>query len=194
MKTFDTYMQIVNSALTLVQKRGYNAFSFNDISQLIGIKTASIHYYFPTKADLAKVVVKKHADMLCSVIDQVTSNSNLSYRKMLETIIDSIFAVTYRDNHKMCLGGMLGADYDTLPVPVQDELKDFFKRIQAGLKSLLKKASESGKFKIKKGGIDNEVKAILIMIEGSILLARVYSDENYLTIAKKNIMTRLALK
>ena len=58
------YEQILLVAESLIQSRGYNAFSYKDISEIIGIKTSSIHYYFPTKADLGKQVVIQHIEKL----------------------------------------------------------------------------------------------------------------------------------
>ena len=37
----------LNLAETLVRTRGYNGFSYRDLAEQIGIKTASIHYRFP---------------------------------------------------------------------------------------------------------------------------------------------------
>ncbi|NIP29545.1 MAG: TetR family transcriptional regulator, partial [Candidatus Dadabacteria bacterium] len=48
--------EIVDLSKELFQKRGYKAFSYRDIAKEIGIKTSSIHYYFPTKDDLALVI------------------------------------------------------------------------------------------------------------------------------------------
>ena len=35
-----------------VRKGGYNNFSFREIANEVGIKSASVHYHFKTKADL----------------------------------------------------------------------------------------------------------------------------------------------
>jgi TetR/AcrR family transcriptional regulator, transcriptional repressor for nem operon len=194
MKTNDMYNQIVKSAENLTQLRGYNAFSYGDIAELIGIKTSSIHYHFPTKADLGKAIVKQHVDMLCSVLEQIVTNKKLSYRKKLAVFLDSIFSVTYRDNKKMCLGGMLAADVLTLPENMQAELRVFFNRLQEWIKRLLNEACESKEFLLTKKDIPNELKTIFSLIEGSILLARVFQDENYLFAAKKQIVARLIKK
>ena len=53
MKT-NIHKQILDIAEMLIQTQGYNAFSFRHIAKIIGIKTSSIHYYFPTKAELCK--------------------------------------------------------------------------------------------------------------------------------------------
>ncbi len=49
---------------SLVRTRGINAFSFSDISKELGIKNASVHYYFPTKTALVLAILEKHARLL----------------------------------------------------------------------------------------------------------------------------------
>src|SRR5580658_2146272 len=126
MKKHDIYQQILDIAESLTQTKGYNAFSYKDISALVGVKTSSIHYYFPTKADLGKAVVKKHIDSLCDELEQLINNKKLSCKKKLELFIDGIIAKTYSANRKMCLGGMLASDVLTLPEIIQKEVRVFF--------------------------------------------------------------------
>ena len=54
----ETKEKIVTEAITFIMTRGTNAFSYKDISKEIGIKTSSIHYYFPTKNDLIVAVLE----------------------------------------------------------------------------------------------------------------------------------------
>ena len=49
--------QLLDHAQVLLMTRGYNGFSYRDLSALVGVKTSSIHYYFPSKEDLIKGVV-----------------------------------------------------------------------------------------------------------------------------------------
>jgi len=48
----DTAERILDIAQDLIQRRGFNAFSYHDIAAPMGIRKASIHYHFPSKADL----------------------------------------------------------------------------------------------------------------------------------------------
>ena len=75
MKKYDIHQQILNVAETLIQTKGYNAFSYKDISELVGVKTSSIHYYFPAKEDLGKEVVKQHIDLLVNELEELLGNS-----------------------------------------------------------------------------------------------------------------------
>jgi len=58
----DTAKQILDVAQEMVQTRGYNAFSYADISAQVGIRKASIHYHFPNKSDLGKEVVARYRE------------------------------------------------------------------------------------------------------------------------------------
>ena len=190
MKKHDIYQQILDVAENLTQTQGYNAFSYKDISALVGVKTSSIHYYFPTKADLGKAVVKKHIDSLCDGLEQLMDNKNLSCKKKLEQFIDGIVAKTYLDKHKMCLGGMLASDVLTLPEIIQKEVRIFFTRLEDWIKRLLIESINKKEFKIEKKAIKNETLLIFSLIEGALLLSRLFQDEGHLTVARKHIINR----
>ncbi len=190
MKKHDIYQQILDVAEHLTQTRGYNAFSYKDISAIVGVKTSSIHYYFPTKADLGKAVVKKHIDLLCEELEQLINNKQLSCKKKLEKFIDGIVAKTYLDRQKMCLGGMLASDVLTLPPVIQKEVRLFFTRLEDWIKRLLTESINKNEFKLKKNDINNEALFIFSLLEGALLLARLFQDEGHLTVARKQIINR----
>ena len=52
--------QILEVATELVQTRGYSAFSYQDLSNRLGITKASIHHHFPSKGDLGRAVAEKY--------------------------------------------------------------------------------------------------------------------------------------
>src|SRR5579862_1588267 len=52
--------RILDIAQRLIQSRGYNAFSFDDLAEELDIRTASIHYHFPTKADLGIALLRRY--------------------------------------------------------------------------------------------------------------------------------------
>src|ERR1700761_5876172 len=52
-----TRADIVSIADGLIRSRGYNAFSYATIGAQLDIRTAAIHYYFPSKSDLGAAVI-----------------------------------------------------------------------------------------------------------------------------------------
>ena len=53
---------ILASARTLIMNGGYNGFSYADISEIVGIRKASIHHHFPSKVDLVRELVKRYRE------------------------------------------------------------------------------------------------------------------------------------
>jgi len=58
----ETAEQILDLAETLIQTRGYSAFSYQDIAEALGIRKASIHYHFPSKTDLGVAVIDRYIE------------------------------------------------------------------------------------------------------------------------------------
>src|SRR5579864_6885464 len=54
-----TNTKILDTALLMLQTRGYNGFSYADICSDVGIRKASVHYYFPNKADLGREIMAR---------------------------------------------------------------------------------------------------------------------------------------
>jgi AcrR family transcriptional regulator len=55
----DTRETILRAARTRARAHGYGGLNFRDLATDVGIKSASIHYHFPTKADLGAAVAKR---------------------------------------------------------------------------------------------------------------------------------------
>lgn len=191
MKKHDVYQQILDVAENLTQTRGYNAFSYRDIAEQVGIKTSSIHYYFPTKADLGQAVVHQHIALLKDELESLLNNKKFSCQKKLELFFDAIVAKTYLSSKKMCLGGMLASDVLTLPDNIQKEVKTFFTCLETWLTNLLKAGIDKKEFYMAKKDIKSEALLILSMIEGALLLARLFQDQVYLTIIRRQILEHL---
>src|SRR5262249_62421703 len=55
-----TAERILDTAQALAQVRGYNGFSYADISAELAITKPSIHYHFPSKAQLAEALIARY--------------------------------------------------------------------------------------------------------------------------------------
>jgi TetR/AcrR family transcriptional repressor of nem operon len=58
----ETEGKILDLAESLIRKNGYNGVSFRDLASGIGVKSSSVHYYFPTKEDLGAKVARRYTD------------------------------------------------------------------------------------------------------------------------------------
>jgi TetR/AcrR family transcriptional repressor of nem operon len=114
------------TAEALVREGGYNAFSFREIAKIVGIKSASVHYHFPTKEDLGAAVARYYTDKL---FDSLGEPEDLIADKKdpIEAFI-AVFKHALINDKKMCLCGMLGAEIEGLPKAVAAETRAFFER------------------------------------------------------------------
>ena len=182
MRQTDTQEKILNAAENLTQKQGYNAFSYRDLAKIVGIKTSSIHYYYPAKEDLGVAVIQWQREKLALVLDKLKDNAKLSTREKLLEFLEVILAATYHDEMKMCLGGMFASDALSLPKRVREEAQSFFIYLNQWVQGTVSEGKQKAPV-----SAEDFAKHLLLQIEGGLLLARLYGDKSYLNIVKRFI-------
>src|SRR5688500_18549942 len=102
----------LDAAERLAQVRGFNGFSYADVSAELGITTASLHYHFPGKADLGRALVERYTAAFRSALGALAGREARAAARLAG------YAKIYADvlaEDRMCLCGMLAAEYETLP-------------------------------------------------------------------------------
>lgn len=187
----NTRQQITTIATELVQKNGYNAFSYNDIASELGIKKASIHYHFPTKPELVKTIMADYREQHNKALIDIDLHQENPVDKLKK--FADLFVKTLGDDHMMCPCGMLASDVNALPEEVLAEVLGFFQDSEDWLSVVLKDGVDQGLFKLT-GKIQNHARTIFSSFEGALLAARVFGDENRLTMATRQIINSILLK
>jgi TetR/AcrR family transcriptional regulator, transcriptional repressor for nem operon len=169
----DTRTQILDTAMELVQLRGYNGFSFNDIADRVGITTASIHYHFKTKSDLGVAVVRRHRQVLADAFGKIDADVHNPWERL--RLYASVFRSTLDDGGRMCLGGTLAIEYQTLSAELVAEVRGFFEDNEKWLKHTLKAGQKAGV--VKKGRPAAEMaRTLFAALEGAMLSGRAFGD------------------
>lgn len=137
----DTRSHIISLADELIRSKGYNAFSYADISKQLNIKNAAIHYYFPSKSDLGVAVIETTTEKFCETI---TAWQSLPYETQLHRY--TCMHEKTRENKWVCLMGALSPVHDTLSPDMQQKLKEMAERILQWLTELLEKGKADGSF------------------------------------------------
>lgn len=121
----DTKNKIMDLAENAIIQGGFNAFSFRELATQIGIKSASVHYHFPTKGDLTVSVLRRYKETFENELPCVQS-SDASVSQLLNGFIDG-FKHKIVDNHNMSICTMLTTDVRQLPDDIREELADFYR-------------------------------------------------------------------
>ena len=115
----NTAQKIVETAIGMMCQGGYHAFSFRQLANELDIKSASIHYYFPSKSDLGVAAMRVYSDKFSEQIHglQKSSQPLMGYLK--------IFEKTLRQTQAACLAGILASECGELPPEVLTEVENF---------------------------------------------------------------------
>jgi TetR/AcrR family transcriptional repressor of nem operon len=131
----DTRDQIIALARSTGQAHGYGGLSFRELAKAIGIKSASIHYHFPTKADLGVALVRDYcAHAQADLAAIVNATPDAAERIARYT---AIFRATLANGNRMCLAGFLAAERHDVPEDVRREVEAFIALNIAWLTSVL---------------------------------------------------------
>ena len=112
-----TAVRILDVAERLVQVRGFNGFSYADIAAELQITKAALHYHFASKAALGEALIARYAGRFMGALASLGTGDGRASAKL--DGYAGLYLQVLR-NRSMCLCGMLAAEYQTLPQPMQE--------------------------------------------------------------------------
>jgi len=169
MNTTSTAQRLLDLAQKMVQTRGYNGFSFRDLAHEIGIKSASIHYHFPTKADLIAAVALRYREQFSMRLEEIAAQEG-SAAKALHLYVE-LFKETLVVQKRACLCAMLALEVSSLPDGIRAEAVLFFAEQEEWLGKQIQRGVLTGEFLANlEPGLT--AKMLLATLEGGIIVAR----------------------
>jgi TetR/AcrR family transcriptional repressor of nem operon len=183
----NTATRILDVAERLVQTRGFNGFSYADIAAELGITKASLHYHFAGKAELGEALINRYGERFAEALTAI-DGSDSDARAKLDAYVD-LYAEVLR-GQRMCLCGILAAEYQTLPEPMRDAVIRFFDDNEAWLKGVLAQGRRSGTLSFSEPA-GQVAQMILSGLEGAMLVARPYGDLKRFKSAADHLLTSL---
>ena len=180
---------ILDVAEQLAQTRGYNGFSYANIAAELGLTKASLHYHFPSKAELGRALIVRYHAVFGAALDAIDQQAAKPPEKLRQYV--GLYDDVMRDD-RMCLCGMLAAEYATLPAPMQEELKLFFSMNERWLTTVLLDGRRSGSFLFKESA-NQRARVLLGALEGAMLIARSYGDPRRFHAAAGRVLADLGI-
>jgi TetR/AcrR family transcriptional repressor of nem operon len=169
MEKSDTKQNILTLAQELIQVRGYNAFSYQDISDKLKIQKASIHHHFHSKEDLGAEVLEgaraRFGDWAHSLA------ANMTPTQKLDLYLESVGGWA-KQKDRICLGGIFSAEWNTLPPKMKKKAEEFLAIRKEWLKQVLEAGRKSGEFKNNKT-VEEQILLIESAAQGALQVARV---------------------
>src|SRR6478672_1418919 len=184
----DTATRILDSAETLVQVRGFNGFSYADVAGELSLTTASLHYHFPGKAELGRALITRYAERFNAALAGIDDEGGEAPAKL--RAYARLYADVLRD-HRMCLCGMLAAEYQTLPAPMRDAVIGFFDENETWVEGVLARGREEGALAFE-GSPREAARLIVSALEGAMLVARPYGGVDRFETAADRLLSAFA--
>ena len=168
----DTATRILDIGERLVQVRGFNGFSYADVAAELDMTKAALHYHFPGKAELGRALIQRYTERFAAALDEIDARIPDAPAKL--DAYAGLYADVLRDR-RMCLCGMLAAEYQTLPDPMRDAVIAFIDANEAWVEKVLSEGHRAGTIALA-GPASDAARLIVSGLEGAMLVARPYGD------------------
>jgi TetR/AcrR family transcriptional regulator, transcriptional repressor for nem operon len=180
----DTASMVLDAAERLVQTRGFTDFSYADVATELGITRAALHYHFAEKADLGAALIERYTTRFVAELDAIDAATETGPAK-LDRYVQLYLDVL--ENGRMCLCGMLAAEYETLPTKMQAAVRGFFDTNEKWLARVFEDGRRNATLEF---GDSAEQAARLVVsgLQGAMLVARPYGDSARFESAAKGLL------
>jgi AcrR family transcriptional regulator len=173
-RTSDTREQIMDRARQLLMSRGFNGFSYADISSHLGVKNAAVHYHFPAKSDLALALINEYRQVLRKNTAEFMAYGGSALQQM-----EGLFRFTNTQcqlGRCICPFGAFSIDYNELPDDVRNQMELFMKETIKWLTQVLEVGREQKEFNFS-GKPRSKALSILAALQGARQMARIHGFE-----------------
>lgn len=169
-----TKESIIEHALSLLMQKGYSGWSYDHIAKKVGIRKASIHYYFPSKEDLVEEALKQYIERFFASLENKTNKLPEAKEKL--KVLFSFFKATCESADEICLCTMMASDFFTLSPGIKNALADFYERLRDWIKAEI--AADMWERKLK-SPVDPQKKADLIVnvLQGLMVTSKIITNE-----------------
>jgi TetR/AcrR family transcriptional regulator, transcriptional repressor for nem operon len=183
-----TRSRILDIGERLVQVRGFNGFSYADVATELSVTKASLHYHFPSKADLGEAIITRYAERFADALAAIDAEVAAAPAKL--AAYADLYAQVLRDE-RMCLCGMLAAEYETIPSPIRGSVVRFLDDNEAWLAVVLEQGRHDGSLSFV-GSAAVLARSIVGGLEGALLIARPYRAVERFETAAAQLLASLA--
>lgn len=138
----DTVTAILDAAQDMMRLGGYHAASYRDIAARVAIKSASVHYHFPTKEDLGAAVMRRYRAMTLAHLGDPLDPARTA-RAAIEHYV-AMFRHAQVGECRNCLFGVLAMEAGGLPEPVRVAVREHAEAHAAWLRAVYGRLAPSG--------------------------------------------------
>ncbi|MEP1586121.1 MAG: TetR/AcrR family transcriptional regulator [Tateyamaria sp.] len=189
MPTIDTKTALLNSAENAARRLGFDGFSYADLAQDVGIRKASIHHHFPSKATLAVAVMQRYHTNFQEICAKIDASNDTGGAQLADLIQQ--YKTGSDDGKRICLCASFSASRDSLPAEVIEEISQFRAMVVKWMTAAFEKGRADGSI----SGVTHpafEAASAMSLMEGAQLAARAEENPTLFETATTLLMARIA--
>lgn len=171
----DTKTQALGLAKEYLQTLGFSGFSFQTIADTLGIRKASLHYYFASKEEMGLAVIEDYTESHKTWALKV---KDLPSKTKLEKLVKGFNSLSAKHN-MICPVGSFSADFNTVTPKMKKKLKQFHFLIRDWLMETIEQGKKEGTIR---RSLDTEITAdwFLTTLQGGVQIARIRGEQDSL--------------
>ncbi|AUN98873.1 TetR/AcrR family transcriptional regulator [Bacteriovorax stolpii] len=174
-KSNNTKTEALNLAKEYLQTLGFNGFSFQTIADSLGIKKASLHYYFSSKEDMGIALLEDYEEGHKTWAKKV---QELPSKVKLEKMVKGFCSLSAKHN-MICPVGSFTSDFYSVSPKMKKKLQQFHFLIRDWLVETIEQGKKEGTIK---KTIDSTLAADLFLttLQGGVQVARIRGEQESL--------------
>lgn len=184
-----TSEQILTSARSLLVAGGYNGFSYADISDIVGIRKASIHHHFPSKVDLVRTLVRQYRESAEIGLTELAAAIPDSL-ELLQSFAGNWARCIEDASIPFCVCALLASELPALPPEVASEVGAYFRYLSTWLTGVMQRGAEQGL--TLEASAEVEAEMFMAIVHGAMLSARAQKNPALFDAILKPTLLRLS--
>lgn len=185
-----TAERILDVAETLIQTRGYSAFSYQDVADAVGIRKASIHHHFPTKEALGIAVIDRYAARFGARLATLAADAQVASTTLFARYTEP-YLVFAESADRVCLCGALAAEGLALPPSLRARVDRFFEDHVAWLTAIFERGRQRGDLTLPMEP-DRLAGLALAALQGALIVTRAIGDQARMAQVVESLMAQIA--
>lgn len=178
----DRKPQILQVASELLQSRSFTSFSYQDLSDRLGIRKASIHHHFATKEDLLFALTERYRRGQQARLAAIDEAHDKPWDR-LEAFLTHMSAVM-ESGTKICPVGVLQAEFTVIPERTRERVRQLYEVGRSWLADVLRQGKESGEMAFD-GAAEERAALILAAVQGALQIARAHGPKEFSAVTRE---------
>lgn len=168
--------QILELATALIQSRSYSSFSYQDLSERLGISKPAIHHHYPSKESLGVAVAERYHDQVRSMLDNYMRRHDDPW-KQFEGYLTMVTEII-KTKERICAAGSLLSECKNVPASMMDETAALIRFVISWIATVIEAGRKQGSMDFP-GNASDQALLIFTALQGALQIGRAQGRDQF---------------